>query len=258
MLKENLTDITPIYRYMDMPELIALLFKEELCFSTANILNDKNEISNDSIFNVLKFLYESVYKDRSNNPQISDEAINFINKIKCNSYITSWSTSEDNVALWKIYSKNNPFGFCVESTVLDLFESLNLERDYKVYRNLVEYDIPHSIEKIDEFIAVLNKKDVDKILQFSAFLKIPSYSYEQEYRIVIYRRDYTQSRILVKADMNKLIKHIYISPFMPKWFTEIIIDIPNIFPKTNPEENSELIRKISHLKKLELCSMIKE
>jgi hypothetical protein len=47
--------------------------------------------------------------------------------IRGNLFLSCWSTNFDDYALWRLYTKNNQFGFMIESTVGNVLESITIQ-----------------------------------------------------------------------------------------------------------------------------------
>lgn len=288
-IKKVPTDLTSIYRYIDLPELISILFKEEFFFKRADKFSDQNEFSIIPFHGFLNFIYSNRSSDGNNIPFISNENLDQINNIKNNSFMTSWSIEKDSFALWKIYANNNPYSFCIESSIRDLNDSLSFPKDIMIVKDFVEYDLPHRLDKLELFKKSLEDKEVENILKIISFVKSTCYSYEKEYRIVMYNEKFgnqdisidtdinqeihvkayngqgislktnNSQGILVKADISRLIKRIHVSPFMPAWFKEILTkDVPEYFEESTFVKGSEIFKKFSQLAKISLHSKISE
>jgi hypothetical protein len=95
------------------------------------------------------------------------------------------------------------------------------------------------------------------VLEKIAFYKSEPYSYEEEFRVVIYYES-QQKGLSVKADLCKAIRNIHLSPFMPIWFKEIVKDFSTYFVNIDTEKGKEFIRKLSILERLKDSTHIKE
>lgn len=125
--------------------------------------------------------------------------------------------ADESVAMWKIYGGVEP-SVCVVSTPEKLSSSLRLSADLNLRMESVRY-----LDYDEEFW------EVDDPLEF-AFTKRKAYSYEQEFRAMIF--DPT-TRILdeqgterngryVDVNIEALISEIRVSPKADNWFVDLV------------------------------------
>jgi len=154
MIPNNYDTSTAIYRYMDFPELFALLLNRSLYFPNINSLLDINEFTTHEIEKYIPYfmdsdinsINETIQKIISN----GDELNNKINKIRDQIYVSCWSGKFDNYALWKIYTKNSKYGFCLESTIGRVEKSLSLDSHLSFHYDKVNYHDPISQRNVEQ------------------------------------------------------------------------------------------------------------
>ncbi len=221
---------TTIYRYIDFPELMALLFSQNLYFTRITYFNDQNECTDHNLMNLVNYLYSNDPNDYASMQSVARNSYEFnkvLNKVRGQLYANCWSTKYDDYALWKIYTKGQPYGICIESTIGNVLDSLLFDKNsFRLYHHSIDY-APNAVRNMKKLKSVVERKLPDEIVDFLPFIKKQSYSYEQEYRFILYRvrnihKDYLNESfkegISVKCDLFKLFKTMHFSPFMPIWF----------------------------------------
>lgn len=165
-------------------------------------------------------------RHREMHKEISDENLdkennkNFIHEQKFvkQVYINCWHMNKsENFAMWKVYSDN--FGLCIQSTYGDLNKGFNddkwgvVREDKRIFAGKVKY-----INTREETIPQ------DRSSRPFMY-KIEEFAYENELRFVIYDPDEKSNFKKIKVNPEKLINRIYISPFAPDWFEDLIKDL---------------------------------
>ena len=224
------TNIT-LWRYMDIPSFISLLVDESLTFVRADLFEDKYEgrlpnitaelIDKDSRLQIEAGKLDKRYWNLS-------ELLNRDNK---SSYLNCWcNESHEMVHMWKIYSKEN--GVAIETDYQSLKESLLT----------TESIMPTEIQYIDFKKDIIDWKS-NGLTVYT--LKRKEYKSEKEFRLILSHPRIIEDQLLkykthediepvrqvlyhntpiikCKVDISKLIKNIYISPYAPKWYLDMI------------------------------------
>lgn len=203
-----------IYHYTKPEKLLNILSGENIRFSNALYLNDKEEIAysyrlivklidqteglNPDLFNKIKKHFSNKYK------HIVDGDNDFVNKLEY--FTTSFSTESDNLTLWNNYAKGKNYtGYNIGFDKQKLIKEMS-ENDYLPIYGSVIYDKQKQIKIIHAifkkwnslFERELKNKNSDEIKLFdilfelidilsivSIFFKNPQFKNEHEYRIVI-------------------------------------------------------------------------
>lgn len=208
--KFKANDDTIIFRYMDFSKFMDLLENRHLFFCNAEYFEDEYEGK----------MPEGFYKDWS--VESMNRHIPFKEKFDevIKSYISCWNKGEvESYSLWKIYTNPNT-GVAIKTTVGDLKKSMNNDaiKIYKTeYINFNEKEIDCEPPRYDRETrsGFRINRDVREVY------KDKPYSSEEEIRAV-YIVNSRKSGINFSVDLSTLINEIYISPFAPKWFDELI------------------------------------
>ncbi len=203
-----------IYHYTKPEKLLNILSGENIRFSNALYLNDKEEIAysyrlivklidqteglNPDLFIKIKKHFSNKYK------HIVDGDNDFVNKLEY--FTTSFSTESDNLTLWNNYAKGKNYtGYNIGFDKQKLIKEMS-ENDYLPIYGSVIYDKQKQIKIIHAIFKKWNslfekelkcKKSnevklfdilfelIDILSIVSIFFKNPQFKNEHEYRIVI-------------------------------------------------------------------------
>jgi hypothetical protein len=203
-----------IWRYLDFTKFVYLLENNALFFTRADKFGDKFEGS------YPKLTIKS-RKERFD-PKSSDYLSRFAKKLTEVVLINSWHiNNNESEAMWKLHLKSNE-GVAVQSTFKQLNDSFACDTENQVYIGKVKY--------ID-----YNSDSFQEGNFFQPYLcKRKSFEYEQELRaITLYQpininspkfliEDFKFKGIDLPIDIKILIEHVYVSPYAPTWFFNII------------------------------------
>ena len=203
-----------IYHYTKPEKLLNILSGENIRFSNALYLNDKEEIAysyrlivklidkteglNPDLFIKIKKHFSNKYK------HIVDGDNDFVNKLEY--FTTSFSTESDNLTLWNNYAKGKNYtGYNIGFNKQKLIKEMS-ENDYLPIYGSVIYDKQKQIKIIHAIFKKWNslfekelkcKKSnevklfdilfelIDILSIVNIFFKNPQFKNEHEYRIVI-------------------------------------------------------------------------
>lgn len=98
-VNDNNQEDFPIYRIMSIYEFYDLYVNKKLKLSLFSIQEDKN----DGIEHFFSYLFPFGHFEKNN------EALNFLENLRRNRYMTCWSEANDSVAMWSLYSVNQEF-----------------------------------------------------------------------------------------------------------------------------------------------------
>lgn len=220
-----LKDEDKLWRYMDLAKFISILKNSTLYFSAPDGFSDiyegahgelKNKKAWDDFY--FSFARASIITAPDNRwhkiepEKLEDNAKRLVKEIsqtwKKGVYINCWYRSEfESEAMWKMYSVNVKNAIAIQTS----------------YGNLKK--------ELGEKVAIKPIRYVDYSKQFIGpneefWCKRKSFEYEKEVRAIIHDFSNTQnSGIEISVDLNKLIQNVYISPYSPKWFQEIVVDL---------------------------------
>jgi hypothetical protein len=139
-----------------------------------------------------------------------------IENFKKYTLVSCWTQNpEESFALWKIYLGNQPYGISIQTR----------------YRNLKESIIDTNFPLL--FGKVCYSNNVKDIKQSSVYLrKNKFYKFENEVRILIMNQYVTfggepkyDTGTTIEVEIKKMIEKIYVSPFSPDWFFELVKNI---------------------------------
>ncbi|MDF2879832.1 MAG: hypothetical protein K0R54_389 [Clostridiaceae bacterium] len=214
MKKVNNSFIAPdnmsIARYINFTELIDLLETEELHFTDSHYFEDDYE--GEIPINFFKGWSEESKKNY----------LNLIESIKDirNVYVNCWNKFEsESYALWKIYT-NPKNGICIKSTVGKLRKSLQ-NKNIEIYRVKYIDSYKDMITKTEPAYYYREDRRSGINTRIMETLKFKPYDYENEVRAVYvdYSKDYCKR---FKVNLNLLIENIFVSPFAPDWFYNLV------------------------------------
>lgn len=222
---------THIWRYMDFVKFASLIDKSELYFCRSDKFEDPVEGSFPELCTADKICTTEELKKH-----ISQTNFNF----RKQTHINCWHQNDyESAGMWNLYAKDNR-GIAILSTIGKLKESIIDSRN--VYIGKVKY--------IDY------KKDQIPILDFFSpfFYKRMSFAHENEIRALVetsddlplkdghpdYSIDIHLHGLGIKVDLKKMIEAIYIAPFAPSWFVELVKSFNNKYGYNFPMRQSLL------------------
>jgi hypothetical protein len=144
-----------------------------------------------------------------------------IESYKAFTLANAWSLNhEESYAMWKIYLHGHNEGIAIKTTVQNLKDCLNENKQFDIYSGKVGYE-PIHYRDISIFTIACNKRQ--------------TYSYENEYRALIFNQ-YKMSEkngrkrkvpkfdvgVDVQTDLKKLIDEVLVSPFAEPWFDDVV------------------------------------
>ena len=107
--------------------------------------------------------------------------------------------------MWKLYSKDITNAIAIKTTVKHLYESLGKNPSIDIGK----------VKYVD-----LNKRFTSVNAAF--WYKRKSFEYENEVRAITVKPGLKKKGIYVSVDLDKLIDDIYISPYAPEWFVDVV------------------------------------
>lgn len=206
-----------LWRYMDLPKLVALLTRKTLWFARADTLGDPHEGAFGE-FNqrTRPHVYQDVPED-----QLSGLS-NYYRLLTKYTFVNCWHLSEvESAAMWSLYTPLGQ-GVAVRSTYSRLTESLRV--DEQVFVGRVKY-----VDPATEWIPEGN-------LLYPFVHKRRSFAHEREVRAVVQRPPQTTSSgedapagLDVEVDVDCLVESVFVAPGQPGWFKAVVQDVVEAF-----------------------------
>lgn len=210
-----------IWRHLDFTKLLSLIDSRQLYFSRADKFDDPFEGSWPRLnVEARKYIPESISDEVGRNKY--EAAVNTLPEIfknwrRCIA-INCWHANEhESVAMWKLYLKSNE-GIAIQSTYKK-FKNCILDAE-NVYIGKVKY--------IDYEIDVINANNI--LSPFNH--KRKSFEHEKEIRGLIIRwpkeepfsftKDTIDDGLTISVNLEMLIEKIYISPYAPARFKDLV------------------------------------
>ena len=236
-----------LWRYMDLAKLIYLLSTSKLFFASADSFEDifegaKGVIERkerwDSFY--LDFFREAIKTAPGATPEmleperIEKDAHRLLNEMDTDGeaerkhvFISCWHSNEyESEAMWKLYSANAKNAVAIQTTAEHLYQALDR----------------------DPYIDIGKVKYIDYNKRFSSvngayWYKRKSFAHEREVRAVLRNHDTQASGVSVPVNIHTLIDKIYISPYAPKWFEEVVNSVTEKYEVSSPVVYSDMAKK---------------
>jgi hypothetical protein len=197
-----------IWRFIDLTKLLSLLETESLYFCRSDKFNDPFEGS------ITKPALEAMKKE------VPLPAQKVFHHFKEKAFLNCWHLSDyESEAMWKLYSKSN-LGIAIKSNVGRLINSFSVEDVYDVFVGRINY-LDYEKEYFNYgniFCYFFNKRksfECEKELRAMVSLAIENPKRKAN-------ESYDQFGINIKINLNELIENIFIAPFSPFWYRELI------------------------------------
>ena len=231
-----------LWRYMDLAKFISILARKELYFPSADALNDpfegaKGVIEHKQAWDdfYMEFSRQAIKTAPGMDPNVLTEEyvetnarrlVKDINSFgekdrKC-TFISCWYNSNyESEAMWRLYSLNVQNAVAIQTTA----QHLNLALDKRASIGKVRY---------------IDYKKRFTHPNASFWYKRKAFEHEREVRAIIFKRKASCKGVYQPVNLEILIDKIYISPFAPKWFEEVILDILDKYGLDKPVVYSEM------------------
>lgn len=228
-----------LWRYMDISKFVSMLVTKSLYFASASSFEDPFEGAkgiaaqkakwDNYYLEFFQYAIETapgISEEDCSSEKIEKVAHRLLREIESHGVddrntacISCWHCNEyESEAMWKLYSKNVTNAVAIETTC----ESL--------YRALGE----------DPYIEIGKVKYIDYTSQFSnigfgAFwYKRKSFEHEREVRALVRNFKGNGSGISIPVNLDELIETVYVSPYAPEWFAEVVRDIVKKYELNKP------------------------
>jgi hypothetical protein len=215
---------TMIWRYMSFTKFVSLLESGCLFFSRADKLGDPFEGSWPmiNISSRLESPKELPAESRGHFIEMMKDISSIMKQLPRSIAVNCWHMNEyESAAMWKLYLEGNE-GIAVQSTFKRLKDSLIDEQE--IYLGMVKY-INYQTEGIDP-----------RFLMSPFMHKRKSFEHEREVRALVMKIPITDNKvdffkesislgINVKVDLEILVERLYVAPYSPIWFEELVRSI---------------------------------
>lgn len=244
---EEVSPTAKLWRYMDLAKFISLIGKKKLYFASLESFEDifegaKGIVDRKGIWDGFysEFFKKAIQTVPGTNPEdLTDEYIEknsmrLLSELgvmgeleRKNVFVSCWHCNQyESDAMWKLYSTNAKNALAIQTTGQQLYEALG--KDPSIEIGKIQY-----IDFANRFASPNN----------SYWYKRKAFEYEQEVRAVTHVRKAACCGIEKDVDIKKLIAGIYISPYAPKWFEEVVHDIVEKYDLNKPVFYSEMAAK---------------
>lgn len=244
---EEVSPTAKLWRYMDLAKFISLIGKKKLYFASLESFEDIFEGAKGIVDR--KGIWDGFYSDffkraiqtvpgtnleELTNGFIEENSAKLLAKIgtmgafeRKTTFVSCWHFNQyESEAMWKLYSTNVKNAIAIQTTGRQLYEALGKDPS-------VEIGKVHYIDFTKQFAPING----------SYWYKRKSFEYEQEVRAVTHVRKAACCGVEKEVDVEKLIEGIYISPYAPKWFEDVVRDITEKYELNKPIFYSEMKAK---------------
>jgi len=220
-----------LWRYQDIARYLDLLLKQQLFFCRADRFEDpfEGKYTPEAKEEMIKVQVEELADDQANEEDV-EKAKQQVEKLTeertaKRTYVTinSWHWNDvENYAMWKIYAKGT-YGLAIQTTYERLKQCFSKAKE-SIFVGKVDYDDCKPILSTDSLKPFLHKRKI--------------YAYENEVRCCYvipeengfnWQAQDMRDGVFIDVDLDTLIERIYISPYSPKWITDIITGINEKF-----------------------------
>ncbi len=228
--KENLS----LWRYMDIPSFLSLLTSNSLTFVRADLFEDKYE---GKLPRPTAALIDHQMNLQINNGEVKPMCRKFseiLDRDNKNIFLNCWcKANHEMVHMWKIYSKEN--GIAIETTYERLKNSIvSTEAVYPTEIQYLDYKRDIVDWKSNGLTAfTIKRKEYQSENEFRLLIAYPRILEDQlknfkthEQINPVREKLYSETPVIhCKVNISDLITRIYISPYAPKWYFEVIKNV---------------------------------
>lgn len=242
---EKVSPESKLWRYMDLSKFLSMIGKKALHFASAESFEDIFEGAKGTLERkekwdafYLDFFREAIQTAPGMKPEdLTDEYIEenttrLLSELNANgnvqrkhTFISCWHCNElESEAMWKLYSTNVNNALAIQTTYQQLYEALGKDPAIKIGK--VKYiDFSKSFSSLNG----------------SFWYKRKAFEHEREVRAIITSHQ-AYSGIEKAVDLEKLISAVYISPYAPKWFEDVVRDVMQKYELNKPLYYSEMLK----------------
>lgn len=202
---EQIDDKDILWRYQDLPRYLDLLIRKKLFFTRIDQFEDPFEGKYNISDKQVKNDYSNLAEDHSN------KRIAYT--------INTWHRNDDeNYAMWNIYAKS--YGLAIQTNYKKLKNSFH-QSDKPVYIGKVIYynESAEQIPMDDPLAPFLHKRCMYQYENEVRCCYIMNEAEKSEFK---WEEQDTYNGVFIPIDLDMLIERIYISPYAPTWFRDLI------------------------------------
>lgn len=225
-----------LWRYLDLARYIDLLLRKQLFFSRADRFEDPFEgrHNKEGARTSVQKTLEDIRKTSRTRKDI-EKAKHIVAKVterqkekRTEVTVSSWhSNNFESYAMWKIYAKGS-YGIALQTTGSRLKHCFDIT-DKKIFIGRVHY-YDESCDPIpvdhDSFVPFLRKRRIYEYENEVRCCHIPG---EERSGNVEWQQQDIYNGVFIPVDLDRLIECIYISPYSPKWISDIVKGINEKF-----------------------------
>lgn len=208
---------TKVWRYIDTNKFIDILSNKRLYFSRLDLLGDTHEGSIPKN-NYFKRNFE-LNQDINKNTDWVGEGIKRMYKM---TYINCWYLDNyESEAMWRLYCQNNN-GIAIQTTYEKLVESIG--NDDFLYIGKVSY-VDYNTNVIPDgnfFFPIMHKRIAFKHEKEVRMIKEETSLYKDTFNNIP-----TPLGIHIPWDLEENTENIYVNPYAPAWYYDIIKELLN-------------------------------
>ena len=237
-----------LWRYMDIAKFISMLNTNSLYFASADSFEDPFEGAkgtldreskwNDYYLDFFRYAVKTapgISTEKCSTEKIEKTSKRLLSELEQNGLstrrsacISCWHCNDfESEAMWKLYSANVTNAVAIKTTYNKLYQALGE----------------------DPYIDIGKVKYIDYSKQFTAigfgayWYKRKSFEHEHEVRAILrnYKNDGTGISHPVNLDI--LIESVYVSPYAPEWFAEVVRSVVKKYGLNKPVLYSTMTEK---------------
>jgi hypothetical protein len=206
-----------VWRYMDFTKFVSMLENKGLFFPKAEYLGDPFEGS----FSVVNKNLRPLIQKHTSRFKDDADISKLIKELRSRIVISCWHMSEhESAGMWNLYAKT-PEAVCIQSTYSKLRKCLpdNVEIGKVRYVDYLNEWIPEShllAPFMYKRMSFEHEKEIRAVINLSGLNELDFGS------TVIKGKPPMGGGIWQPVNMNELIEKVYVAPYAPSWFGDLI------------------------------------
>lgn len=229
---EQIDDNEQLWRYLDLSRYLDLLLRKQLFFNRLDKFEDPfegkyNKHSKEAFLNEGSEEYREIIEDCELAERKFSEALEKVSNKRITMTVNAWHHNKDeNYAMWNIYAKGNN-GLAIKTSYKRLKDSFHCTAKPIYIGKVIYYDEhSESIPLKGSFLPFLWKR---RIYEYEKEVRCCSLVSEADEKDFTWDEQGIYNGLLIPVDLDTLIDSIYISPYSPKWFRELITTLNDHF-----------------------------
>jgi hypothetical protein len=218
---EQINDKDVLWRYQDLPRYLDLLIRKQLFFTRIDQFEDPFEGKYNIPDKAGKVMEGAAALKKTTQPakkEYSELAEEHSRKRVAFTANTWHRNDDENYAMWNIYARN--YGVAIQTNYKKLKESFH-KSDKPIYIGKVIYykESAHQIPMDDPLAPFLHKRCM---YQYENEIRCCYIMSEAEGNGFTWEEQDTYNGVFIPVDLDRLIERIYISPYAPDWFRNLV------------------------------------